>query len=72
MISPSDESERNETIWTHKVETPLRRFLRTEVGGATLVLASAVGALIWLSVDAHSYERVRNTMLPVRTGHVAG
>ena len=58
------------TTWAQSVETPLRLFLRTETGSAALVLASAVAALVWANIDAHSYERVWNTMLSVRVGGV--
>ncbi len=57
-------------MWAQSVETPLRLFLRTETGSAALVLVSAVAALVWANVDAHSYERVWDTMLSVRVGRV--
>ena len=35
-----------------RLDTPLREFLRTETGGAAVMLAAAVGALVWVNVDA--------------------
>ncbi len=58
------------TLWAQSVETPLRLFLRTETGSAALVLASAVAALVWTNIDAHSYQRVCDTVLSVRVGGV--
>lgn len=70
VTSAADEPERTRTTWAQNVETPLRRFLRTETGGAALVLVSAVAALVWANVDAHSYERAWDTVLSVRVGGV--
>ncbi|HET7567044.1 MAG TPA: Na+/H+ antiporter NhaA [Gaiellaceae bacterium] len=56
------------TAWARSIETPLRSFLRTETGGAAILLAATVAALVWTNVDAHSYERVWATQLDVRLG----
>jgi Na+/H+ antiporter NhaA len=56
------------TAWARNLEAPVRLFLRTETGGAAILLAGAVVALIWVNVDASSYERVWNTILSVRIG----
>jgi Na+/H+ antiporter NhaA len=66
-VGPADGDR---TTWAHTAETPLRRFLRTETGGAAVVLASAIAALVWANVDAHSYERVWDATLSVRIGGV--
>jgi Na+/H+ antiporter NhaA len=50
------------------VETPLRRFLRTETGSAAVLLGAAVVALVWVNLDASSYDRVWNTHLSLRLG----
>ena len=55
------------TAWA-RVETPLRRFLRTETGSAAILLAAAVGALVWANVHDSSYERVWQTELSIRLG----
>jgi Na+/H+ antiporter NhaA len=56
------------TAWARNVQTPLREFLRTETGGAAFLLAAAVVALVWVNVDASSYNSVWSTMLSVRVG----
>jgi Na+/H+ antiporter NhaA len=56
------------TAWVRNLETPLRSFLRTETGSAAFLLAAAVAALVWVNVDASSYERVWHTTLGIRIG----
>jgi len=50
------------------VETPLREFLRTETGGAAVLLAAAVAALGWVNVDGSSYESLWGTTLSIDLG----
>jgi len=50
------------------LETPLREFLRTETGGAAVLLATAVAALVWVNADASSYESLWGTMLSIDLG----
>src|SRR3954453_14999106 len=56
------------TAWARSIETPLREFLRTETGGAAVLLAAAVAALVWVNVDAASYDRFWGTVLGIRLG----
>ena len=56
------------TAWTRSIETPLRSFLRTETGGAALLLAGAAAALVWANVDSRSYESVWSTTLSIKVG----
>ena len=56
------------TAWARSLETPLRDFLRTETGSAAVLLGAAVAALVWVNVDAHSYERVWQAQLSIRIG----
>ncbi len=56
------------TAWVRNLETPLRSFLRTETGSAAFLLAAAIAALVWVNVDASSYERVWHTTLTIRVG----
>jgi Na+/H+ antiporter NhaA len=56
------------TAWAHNVETPLRRFLRTETGSAAVLLGAAVLALVWVNIDSSSYDEVWTTQLSVRLG----
>ena len=53
------------TAWARSVETPLREFLRTETGGAAVLLAGAVAALVWVNVDASSYDSLWTTKLSI-------
>jgi Na+/H+ antiporter NhaA len=56
------------TAWSRSVKTPLRQFLRTETGGAAVLLAATIVALAWVNVDAPSYERLWETTLSVEIG----
>ena len=56
------------TAWSRSIRTPLRAFLRTETGGAAMLLAAAVAALVWVNLDTSSYEDVWKTMLSVDVG----
>ena len=46
------------TAWARNPQTPLRIFLRTETGGAAVLLGMAVAALAWVNIDASSYDAV--------------
>src|SRR5438067_403403 len=56
------------TAWARNLEEPLRSFLRTETGGAAILLAAAVAALVWANVDLASYNRVWSTVVSIRVG----
>ncbi len=56
------------TAWARNLEEPVRVFLRTETGGAAILLAASVAALVWVNIDAASYARVWNTSLSIRIG----
>jgi Na+/H+ antiporter NhaA len=56
------------TAWVRSVPIPLREFLRTETGGAAVLLAATIAALAWVNVDAASYGSVWDTALSVRLG----
>jgi len=56
------------TAWARSLETPLREFLRTETGGAAFLLAAAVAALVWVNVDASTYESLWRTTLSIDLG----
>jgi Na+/H+ antiporter NhaA len=57
------------TAWARSLETPLRDFLSTETGSAAFLLAATVAALVWVNIDAGSYDRVWRTVLSIRVGH---
>jgi Na+/H+ antiporter NhaA len=56
------------TAWARNLKTPLREFLRTETGSATVLLAATLAALIWANLDASSYASVWRTHLSIRVG----
>jgi Na+/H+ antiporter NhaA len=56
------------TAWARSVQTPLRNFLRTETGGAAVLLAATLAALVWVNVDASSYDSVWTTTLSIDVG----
>ncbi len=56
------------TAWARKLETPLRRFLRTETGSAAVLLVATLAALAWVNISESSYESVWATTLSVRIG----
>jgi Na+/H+ antiporter NhaA len=53
------------TAWARSIQTPLREFLRTETGGAAVLLGAAVAALLWVNIDAGSYDSVWSTRLSI-------
>ena len=58
------------TAWTSSGRTPLRNFLRTETGSATILALATLAALIWCNVAGGSYDRLWATELSVRVaGH---
>src|SRR6476659_7080821 len=56
------------TAWARSLETPLRAFLRTETGGAAVLLAATIAALVWVNVDASSYDDLWSTVLSIQVG----
>ena len=56
------------TAWARNLQTPLRDFVRTETGGAAALLAAAIAALLWVNVDARSYETLWSTTLSIDVG----
>ena len=56
------------TAWARSVQTPLREFLRTETGGAAVLLGAAIAALAWVNVDASSYDSLWGTTLAIEIG----
>ncbi len=56
------------TEWARNLETPLRRFVRTETGGAAVLLAATIAALAWANIDPRSYAATWHTVLGIRSG----
>jgi len=53
------------TAWARRLETPLRMFLRTETGSASVLAGATVLALIWANISFSSYEKLWSTHLSV-------
>ncbi len=56
------------TAWARRMETPLRSFLRTETGSASVLAAATVAALVWANVSLSGYDKVWSTKLSVLVG----
>src|SRR3977135_2215970 len=57
------------TAWARNLATPVRDFLSTETGSASVLVVAAVAALVWANSPAwHSYESVWHTTLSIRLG----
>jgi Na+/H+ antiporter NhaA len=56
------------TAWARNLEAPVRDFLRTQTGSASVLLGATVAALIWANVSASTYDSVWRTMLTIRIG----
>jgi Na+/H+ antiporter NhaA len=56
------------TAWLRHMDTPLRAFLRTETGSASVLAGATVAALAWANISASSYDKVWATKLSVLVG----
>src|SRR3954471_9838894 len=56
------------TARARRFKSPLREFMRTESGGAAVLLAATAAALVWVNVDASSYEGLWTTVLGIDLG----
>jgi Na+/H+ antiporter NhaA len=65
--SPAGASQTS-TVWTSSGETPLRQFLRTETGSATILGTATLAALIWSNVAPGSYASFWGTGLALSAG----
>jgi hypothetical protein len=54
------------TAWVGRL-TPLRRFVRTETGGAAVLVAAVLAALVWVNVGS-SYQEVWETPVALTFG----
>ena len=66
MTSAADRSLSARTAWSRSLRTPLREFLHTETGGAAVLLAAAVAALVWANIAARSYADLWETTLSIQ------
>ncbi len=56
------------TAWARNLQTPLRVFLRTETGSASVLLVMTLAALVWVNADAASYNTLWHTEVGVHIG----
>src|SRR4051794_17819216 len=57
------------TAWARNLAAPVRDFLTTETGGAAILLAGVVAALLWANSPwSSSYESVWTTKLSISVG----
>ena len=56
------------TAWARNLQTPLREFVETEIGGAAVLLVASAAALLWINIDAHSYDSFWSTVLSIDVG----
>ena len=57
------------TAWARSLAAPVRDFLGTETGGASVLLAGTILALAWANSPwSHSYQSLWSTRLAVRLG----
>jgi Na+/H+ antiporter NhaA len=57
------------TAWARNLAAPVRDFLSTETGSASVLVVAAIAALLWANSPWwHSYESVWSTNLSIRLG----
>ncbi|MFE4723003.1 Na+/H+ antiporter NhaA, partial [Streptomyces sp. NPDC056728] len=57
-----------QTTSGEELRTPLRDFLRTETGSASVLLVAALAALAWVNIGPGTYEELWGTHFSVRIG----
>jgi Na+/H+ antiporter NhaA len=68
-VTTETTAEGGRTAWARNMAAPVRSFLSTESGGAIVMLAAAIGALLWANSPWwHSYQSVWSTRLAVQLG----
>jgi Na+/H+ antiporter NhaA len=63
-----DEEFSGRTAWARRLETPLRTFMRTETGSASVLAGTTVAALIWANISLSGYDKVWATRLSLLVG----
>src|SRR3954470_11543806 len=56
------------TAWARNLAAPIRSYLHDETGGAVVLAAAAVAALLWANVAPGSYTSVWETRLAIVLG----
>ncbi|GHF14170.1 Na(+)/H(+) antiporter NhaA 2 [Streptomyces spiralis] len=67
-MSSEPDAYTGQTLCGSGWRSPLRAFLRTETGGAAVLVASALAALVWVNVAPSAYTSFWDTRLSVRFG----
>jgi Na+/H+ antiporter NhaA len=70
MTDPTSVSEPFEgrTAWSRSARIPLREFLRTETGGAVVLVAATLLAVVWSNLGPSSYQTIWTTEISLRVG----
>jgi Na+/H+ antiporter NhaA len=69
MRSAAADSPASRTAWTRNLGAPVRDFLRTETGGAVVLVLAVLLALLWANSPwPHSYESFWGTRLAISLG----
>jgi Na+/H+ antiporter NhaA len=53
------------TAWARSIQTPLRGFLRTETGGAAVLLLATIAGLLWVNAYPSSYHDLWGKVLSI-------
>src|SRR4051794_16904458 len=64
----SSTSSTPRTAWARNLAAPIRSYLHAETGGAIVLAAAAVAALLWANVAPDSYAEVWHTRFALRLG----
>src|SRR3954453_14236511 len=56
------------TARARRFQSPLRDFLRTESGGAAVLLAATAAALVWANANTSSYKELWESVLAIDVG----
>jgi Na+/H+ antiporter NhaA len=64
----SSTSSAPRTAWARNLAAPIRSYLHAETGGAIVLAAAAVAALLWANVGPDSYAEVWHTRFALRLG----
>ncbi len=68
-VSSTDVPYEGRTAWARNLTAPVRDFLNTESGGASVMVVATVVALVWAnSPVSHSYTSLWTTRLALRLG----
>jgi Na+/H+ antiporter NhaA len=56
------------TAWARNLAAPIRGYLHAETGGAIILVAAALAAILWANIDQASYDEVWTTHFAIRLG----